>query len=168
MRPFISKRWYAVLKPAVASCTLADTALAYRNILWAAMGRLIVVATAILIGVFAINYATSGPDLRESQIAQIIKNHQDGNNNFYVLEDSHLRNMSMEKQLSVVTEATSIPDNIIADQNRSRDSYFLIHSEELKKINDTAAAPHLSFIEQVNIGNEKFTLLSTENRLYAD
>jgi SAM-dependent methyltransferase len=55
MRPFISKRWYAVLKPATASCTLADAVCAYKNILWAAIARLIAVTAAILIGVFAIN-----------------------------------------------------------------------------------------------------------------
>ena len=168
MRPFISKRWYTVLKPATASCTLADVVSAYRTILWAALGRLCVVAAAILIGVFVINYATSDSDLRESQVAQILNEYQDGNNSFYVLESPHLQNMSMGKQLSVITEVARICDNITDDQNRSQDSYFLVSSEDMEKIKSTAAFPLLSFVEQVNIGNKKFTLLSTENVQYVD
>jgi SAM-dependent methyltransferase len=40
MRPFISKRWYAVLRPATARCTVLDRIRAYRNIIWSALGRL--------------------------------------------------------------------------------------------------------------------------------
>jgi ubiquinone/menaquinone biosynthesis C-methylase UbiE len=48
MRPFISKRWYAVLRPTTAPCTVLDRVLAYRNIIWAALGRLAVPAAATL------------------------------------------------------------------------------------------------------------------------
>jgi SAM-dependent methyltransferase len=48
MRPFISKRWYAVLRPATAHCTVIDRIGAYKNIIWAALGRLAVPAAATL------------------------------------------------------------------------------------------------------------------------
>ena len=48
MRPFISKRWYAVLRPITAHSTVLDEIRPYRNIILAAIGRLAAPAVAAL------------------------------------------------------------------------------------------------------------------------
>jgi SAM-dependent methyltransferase len=53
MRPFISKRWYVVLRPASARCTVMDRIRAYKHIIWAALGRL-AAPVAVTLGVLLI------------------------------------------------------------------------------------------------------------------
>jgi SAM-dependent methyltransferase len=161
MRPFISKRWYAVIRPATVSGTFADKIIAYRNILSAALGRLAVCTALVLIGFFALNHAAS---IAESQIAQIIKDNQDGNNNFYVSADPHLRNLHIREKFSVIADAASIHSNITEDQSHLKDSYFLVSDGDLEKIRNTAASEHLLFVKLVEVGAEEFTLLTTETK----
>ncbi len=160
MRPFVSKRWYALLKPATARCTLADKVRAYGDILWAAVGWLTAVAAMILIGISVLNYYESSA--LESQIAQIVNKYQDGNNSFYISANPLLRNLHIGRQLSVITSETNVHSNIIKDQVCSRDSYFLVSYEDMKKIQASDASSHLVFLETVKIGDEKLVLLSTE------
>jgi hypothetical protein len=165
-RPFVSKRWYALLRPATTRYALADKIRAYRDVLWAAVGRLTAVAAVMLIGISALNYYASS--VFESQVTKIVNKYQDGNDNFYVSANPHLHSLHRNEQFSLITNATSVHGDITKDHGRSRDSFFLVSHEDMKRIEGSDASSHLSFVETVKIGDEKLVLLSTENKRYVD
>ena len=165
-RPFISKRWYAVLERDTAGYN--RTANLCSTIFWlklgGKLGRVAAIAAIILIGFFISPYSKAITDPHEYKIEQIVKEVQDGDDHFYVSANPHLEDLRTGNNLSIISDITEAPEKIATDRTQLEDSFFLISYKDLEKIKKTSAWKELTLVSKLDVRGEKFLLLSTEIR----
>jgi len=138
------------------------------TILWpkfaAKFGWLTGVAAGILIAFFISPYGRVMLDPHETKVESIVKEYQDGNDNFHVSASPYLEDLHTSQSLSIIDNLAKASEEIVNDHNHSKDSFFLISAKDLDKIKATVAWRQLSLIKQVDIEGERFVLLSTETK----
>ena len=78
MRPFFSRRWYAVLEPAPASSNgLLDSISAYRRIILAAVQRVAACVLAVMLPFFIYGFIVNSDSNRSRQIENLAMQHLD-------------------------------------------------------------------------------------------
>jgi len=166
MRPFISKRWYAVLERDTVHQKHTANMSANNTIFWPKFGSnvgwIAGVAAILLIGLFVSPHARAILDPHECEVERIVKKYQDGNDNFYVCANPHLEDLRTNKSLLVIGNLTTFSEKIAIDHNQSKDSFFLISRKYGERIKDTRAWSQLSLVRNVDVQGEHFVLLSTE------
>lgn len=166
MRPLISKRWYAVLRPDTTRHNRTTNVTACNTTLWhklgGKLGRVAAIAAVILIGFFISPRIRTILDPHECKVEQIAKEYQDGNDKFYVSANPYLEDLHTNKSLSVIGDLTSVLEKIVSDRSQLKDSFFLISHKDLAKIRKTTVWGKLSFVRTVDVRGQHFVLLSTE------
>jgi len=119
-------------------------------------------AAVVLFGFFISYQIGSIVDPDESQIEQMVKKLQDGDDYFYVNDSPYLEDLHMEKNLFVVVNLSKAIETIIANGGPEDDYYFLIPITDLHEVRMTSLINKLSIVTELRLGQDIFVLLSTE------
>jgi len=160
MRPFISKRWYAVLEPARNNAgTCASNITAYKRIIFSGAVR-IAAAIAVACSLVGYFYLTSIPVLDNGyHVAKMLKEYDDGDEAFYASSSSTA--LLHEAQILKPTNPNVITEQVAADQRNKIDSFFLLSLADMQRLRLSPTAPKLSLVKKIKIGSELFSLLRT-------
>jgi 2-polyprenyl-3-methyl-5-hydroxy-6-metoxy-1,4-benzoquinol methylase len=162
MRPFISKRWYAVLEPSQIPCNgLLNSISAYRRIIMAAGKRAAACVLAILLPFFTYNFFTHTDSGRFRQIEKIAIQYQDGDETFYLTSSSGLKTADWADKNIKLTKITQIDDDIVNDEKNDKYPLFLLSDREMKKLQSSPAIAKLEFVSEIKLGTNRFYLLRT-------
>jgi hypothetical protein len=162
MRPFLSRRWYAVLEPVQIPCNgLLKSISAYRRIILAAGIRVAACALAVLLPFFVYSFIVNSDSNRFRQIENIVKKYWDGDEIFYITNSSGLKTSKLADKNIKLTEITQIDENIVNDAKNKIYPLFLLSSEEMKKLQSSPAYAKLELVSKVKLGTNLFYLLRT-------
>jgi hypothetical protein len=162
MRPFKSKRWYAVLEPAQTTRSgPLDLISAYRHIILAAGIRAAACVLAVLLPFFVYNFIMNSEPMRSHQIMKIATHYQDGDEIFYVTPSSGLKTSELADKNIKLTEITQIDEDIVNNGKNDKYPLFLLSSKEMKKLQSSPAIAKLEFVSKVKLGTNQFYLLRT-------
>jgi len=119
-------------------------------------------ATVILIAFLLSPYSEAVFDPHEYKIEQVVKQYQDGNDNFYVSTSSHLEDLHTGKNVFLIADIAEAVEKIAADHAESKDSFFLISYKDMEKIKNTQAWKLLQFIREVDVEGLQLVLLGAK------
>jgi len=119
-------------------------------------------AAVVLVGLLISPYTRAIFEPHEYRVEMLVKQYQDGNDNFYVSANSHLEDLRTGKGLFIIFNVAEVPGKILSDHARLKDSFFLVSYKDLTKLKETTAWNQLSFINEVDIEGQELVLLSTE------
>jgi len=103
-------------------------------------------------------------DPHEYKIEQIVRQYQDGDDNFYVSSSSRLEDLHSGKTVFVITDIAQAEEIIAANQALSKDSFFIISYKDLDRLRRSKAFEQLSFITEVDVEGTELIVLSTEKQ----
>jgi SAM-dependent methyltransferase len=162
MRPFISKRWYAVLEPAQIPCNgLFVSISAYRRIILAAGKRAAACVLAVLLPFLLYSFITHSDSSHFRQIENIAMQYQDGDDIFYITHSSGLKTSALADKNIKLTEITQIDDIIINDEKDASDPFFLLSIKDMQKLRSSQVIAKLELVTKVKLGTNQFYLLRT-------
>jgi hypothetical protein len=162
MRPFISRRWYAVLEPVqIPRNGFLNAISAYRRIILAAGIRIAACVLALLLPLFAYSLIVNSDSNRFRQIENVANQYQDGDEIFYITHSSGLKISELVDKNIKLTEITQIDKNIVNDEKNDKYPLFLLSYKEMKKLQSSPAFAKLEFVSKVKLGTNQFYLLRT-------
>jgi hypothetical protein len=162
MRPFASKRWYAILEPASTPAVgFHNSISAYNRIILAAGTRIVTCLLAVLLPLLAYDFIANSEPSRFRQVKDIAMKYQDGDDIFYVTNSSGLGADDLADKNIKLTQISQISDDITSDEKNAKDPFFLLSSEEIKKLQSFPAVAKLEFVGRVRLGKKQFFLLRT-------
>jgi SAM-dependent methyltransferase len=161
MRPFLSKRWYAVLEPARISCNgLLSSISAYRRIIIGAGKLATACVLAVLLPFFIYGLIVNSDLNRSRQIKNLAMQHlDDGDDILYITHSSGTSNL-VNNNIKL-TSIKQIDDDIINTQKNAMDPFFLLSYKEMQKIRSSLVIAKLEFVTRVKLGTEQFYLVRT-------
>ena len=162
MRGLVSKRWFAILERDDTGCNKTSSPCC--TILWNTLSRMGAVAAIILAGFFIATHFRAIAEPHEYSVERIVKKYQDGNDHFYVSNDSHLEDLRTGKTLSILSSITEVSEKIAIDYTELEDSFFIVSHKELSNLRKSPVWRQLTFIRRVNIMGEEFVLFTTEGK----
>ena len=147
--------------------TSCVTPISYSSILRPKLGRKIGwvtgIAAAMIMGILIFSHMKKTMiDPHEHKVEHIVKEYQDGNDDFYVSSGPYLEDLRTGKHLFVIADLPRAIETIVSKRDKFKDCFFLISYKDLEKVKSTQVWTQLSFVTEVYIVGEKFALLSTE------
>jgi hypothetical protein len=160
MRPFISRRWYAVLEPAQIPCNgPLNSISAYRRIILTAGKRAAACVLAVLLLFFAYSFIMNSDSNRFRQIENVAMQYQDGDEIFYITSSSGLKTFGLTDKNIKLTKITQIDENIVNDEKNARDPFFLLSNKDMQILRSSPVIAKLEFVSKVKLGTNEFYLL---------
>jgi len=101
-------------------------------------------------------------DTHEQQIEHIVREYQDGNDHFYVSKSSFIEDLTLSKNLSVLSEPQDAESLVRTDQIEKEDSFFIVSARDISTLSKSSVWEKLHLLKKINIAGSSFFLLSTE------
>ena len=162
MRPFLSKRWYAVLEPAKVQYNgILNTYSSYRRIIFAAVQRIAACVLAVILPFLAYNFFVDSDSVRYNQIEKIAKQYYDGDETLYITKSTGLNKYSLSDKNIKITNLAQINENIITEEKESKFPLFILSNKEMETFHSYPVFAKLEFVRKVKIGTNNFYLLRT-------
>jgi len=167
IRPLISRRWYAVMRPQmsfnVSPCQKLAT---FSNISFSLLSRAGICTTAIVLFMLVTNLIMQKTHKTILQLQQAVGGYVHDDDRLYFTANTVLTKVAFGVGTPISDERLNIRDIIQKDKILNKDSVFLLSQQHAENIKGELSK-ELQFVKYLEFRGDRFALFSTETEIFS-